>query len=187
MVFNILYQTKCLRVRRDYQDKKLSIDFNRAPYTVRLSVLQLGVRSISVTKEKIKIKYFVFPNLKLMKRTSRRLSFRAFKVCISFSWLICVTVLIFHLSELTHIRSIWSTCDCNILTLTTHTVFQKIFKKCRHFCCAGLLHSRSRLREESQKRVLLSFLDPFSLSNAKRSTRKVFLEGGLVLLISWKC
>ena len=44
------------------------------------------------------------------------------------------------------------------------------------------LKDRSRLREESQKSVLSSFLDLFWLSNAKRATRRAFLEGGLVSL-----
>ena len=44
------------------------------------------------------------------------------------------------------------------------------------------LTDRSRIREQSQKRVLSSFLDSFLLSNAKRLSIKVFLEVTLVSL-----
>ena len=54
--------------------------------------------------------------------------------------------------------------------------------KRRHSEVKSGLRDRSTLRGESQKRVLLSFLSYFLLSDAKRSTIKAFLEVGLVLL-----
>ena len=41
---------------------------------------------------------------------------------------------------------------------------------------------RSRLREQSQERVLLSFFDSFSLPNEKRMTIKALLEVTLISL-----
>ena len=45
-----------------------------------------------------------------------------------------------------------------------------------------MLRDKPRLDEESQEKVLSSFLDAILLSNAKISRRKAFVEGGLVSL-----
>ena len=46
----------------------------------------------------------------------------------------------------------------------------------------GGLRGKPRLHDESQNKVISSFLDHFRLSDAKLSTRKVFVQGRLVSL-----